>query len=171
MPRILTAIRVTIGLKPDGHHNYPEFNRLPIVQQAGIDWSYYVDQQGLSWHYDHCCGHKVNAPESPFGMQFGVLVIPEEFAIQAIGTFPEVITRLTEAELEEFYNTHAHGHESETLVDQDVLNGLKLLEDRGIELTEDQLKALDPNDKKPGISKNQRRYWKDFRAEVDVEIR
>ncbi len=170
MTRTLAAVKVSIGLDGKGH-KYPEFNRLPIVQQSGIDWSYYVDQQGLSWHYDHCCGHKIATVESPFGMQFGVLMIPEDFAVQAVATFPEVVTRLSEAELKAFYDTHGHGHENELLIDNDIVEGLQLIEGRGLKLTADQLKSLDPKDKKPGICKNPRRYWKDFKAEVDVAIR
>ena len=170
MPRVLTAIKVTIGLNGNGH-KYPEFNRLPIVQQSGIDWSYYVDQQGLSWHYDHCCGHKRVTSDSPYGVQHGVLVIPEDFAVQAVATFPEVVVRLSELELAAFYDTHGHGHEPEMLVDNDILRSYELMEARGMKLSQDQLKALDPDDKKPGICKNPRRYWKDYKAEVDVEIR
>ncbi len=170
MTRTLAAVKVAIGLEGNGH-KYPEFNRLPIVQQSGIDWSYYVDQQGLSWHYDHCCGHKIATSDSPYGMQFGVLVIPEDFAVQAITTFPEVVTRLSELELATFYDTHGHGHESEMMIDNDILRGLELIEARGIKLSEDQMKSLDPEDKKPGICKNPRRYWVDFKAEVDVAIR
>ncbi len=170
MSRILTAIKVTIGLDGNGH-KYPAFNRLPIVQQSGIDWSYYVDQQGLSWHYDHCCGHKTATPDSPYGVQYGILVIPEDFAAQAVAQFPEVVIRLTEVELAAFYDTHGHGHEPEMIIDNDVLLGYERIEARDIKLSKDQLKALDPGDKKPGICKNPRRYWNDYKAEVDVVIR
>ncbi len=170
MPRTLAAVKVTIGQDGSGAR-YPEFNRLPIVQQSGKDWSYYVDQEGLGWHYDHCCGHKVAAPGSPYGIQHGILVIPEEFAIQGVATFPGVVVRLTEAELEAFYDTHSHGHENEVNISNDVLIGLQLIEARGMKLSADQMKALDPDDPKPGINKNTHRTWKDFKAEVDVEIR
>ncbi len=170
MPRTLAAIKVTIGQDGSGAR-YPEFNRLPAVQQSGKDWAYYVDQEGLSWHYDHCCGHKTATSDSPYGTQFGVLIIPEDFAIQAVNTFPGIVVRLTEAELEAFYDTHGHGHENEVNIDNDVLWGLQLVEARGINLSADQLKALDPDDRRPGITKNTRRFWKDFKAEVDVEIR
>ena len=93
------------------------------------------------------------------------------FAAQAIAQFPEVVVRLTELELAAFYDTHGHGHEPEMMIDNDILRGYELIEARGIKLSDDQLKALDPEDKKPGICKNPRRYWNDYKAEVDVEIR
>ena len=95
MPRSLVPIRVTIGLKPNGHALYPDFNTLASVQASGMDWSRYVDIEGIGWHYDKQRGHKVDDLESPFGQQFGVLIVPKVMANEAIAAFPTVVVKLT----------------------------------------------------------------------------
>lgn len=169
MPRPLVPIRVTIGLR-NGRHHYPSFNQLPVVQAAGMDWSNYVDAFGLGWHYDRCCGHAVGTPESPVGEQFGCLIVPEMFAVEALTQFPNLVTRFTEAELAAFYDTHCHGLESEEIIDTEVLQGIQAKQALGLTLTEDQKRGLDPTNQMPGLRKNLHRHWVDYKALTDTII-
>ena len=115
--RELAAIKVKIGIKKTGrnagHHEFPDFNRLPIVQTSGMDWSRYVDAYGESWHYDKVSGHRDDDVDSPFGNWDGMLIVPVEFADEAVQMFPELVSRLTEMECGEFYDSRCHANESE----------------------------------------------------------
>lgn len=168
--RNLVPVKVKIGLKNNSHAKYPDFNLLDAVKASGLDWSYYVDINGLGWHYDKKCGHKEEAADSLFGMQWGVLVIPQDFADQAAVAFPAEVTKLTEAELEDFYDNRAHAHEPDEEMDATVLQGIKMKQDLGLPLTPQQTAALDPNDDTRGIRKNKRRKWADFKQLVGVNI-
>jgi len=169
--REMVPIKVKIGLKPNGNAKYPDFNQLQIVENSELDWSYYVDVQGLGWEYDKTSGHRENTPSSPVGQQWGVLVIPEEFANQAIAMFPNDIESINETELEDFYNNKAHIYDDEETVDEKVLHSIKIKQDLEIELTPQQLKALDPNDDAPGLRKNKKKKWNDYKNLVDVQIK
>ena len=166
----LVPIKVKIGLKPNGHAKYPNFNQLPAVISAGMDWSNYVDSLGLGWHYDQTSGHKEATPDSPYGMQWGVLIVPKPFADQAVAMFPAECAKLTEAELEDFYDNKAHINEPDEIFDEKVLNGIQAKRSLGLELTPQQLKAIDPDDDTPGIRKNKRRKWQDYKRSVDATI-
>lgn len=170
MARNLVPIKVKIGLKPNGHAKYPNFNTLQCVIDAGIDWSNYVDTYGLGWHYDKTSGHKEDTLDSPFGQQWGVLIIPKEFATEALITFPLDITELTEIELEDFYNNKAHAHEPDEKFNTDILAGIKLKQDLSIALTQNQIDALDPNNNIPGIMKNKKKIWVDYKILKGVNI-
>jgi hypothetical protein len=162
---------VKIGLKPNGHAKYPNFNALAAVQATGMDWAKYVDIHGLSWHYDKTSGHQEDTPDSPWGQQWGVLIVPEEFASQAVAAFPDVCARLTEAGLEAFYDEKAHAHEQDERIDLPVLEGIRAKQAIGRPLTPQQEKALDPDDDTPGIRKNPKRKWQDFKRLVNVTIK
>jgi len=111
MARELVPLKVKIGIKENGQAKYPDFNQLQVVKDSGMDWSKYVDIQGLGWHYDKTSGHKEETVDSPFGQQWGVLIVPKVFVTEATTTFPDDCTKLTESELEDFYNNKAHAHE------------------------------------------------------------
>lgn len=178
MARELVALKVKIGLKgadwsnakERGHALYPNFNDLQAVIDSGMDWSYYVDTYGESWHYDKKCGHKQEDKTSPRGMQWGMLVVPKEFADEATEKFPAVCSIVNETELEGFWDNRAHAHEPEEKLDDVVLRGIEAKKALGKKLTPGQERALDPNDDTPGIRKNNRRFWKDYKAKHGVEI-
>ena len=80
----LVGIKVKIGqCGVTGCAKYPDFSKLACVQASPLDWSKYVDVHGLGWHYD-CCGHQEDEDGSPAGMQWGMLIIPETFADEAV---------------------------------------------------------------------------------------
>lgn len=171
----LVPIKVKIGIDPKtGYAKYPSFNDLDSSVREDMDWSAFVDARGLGWHYDRCCDHKTDTPESPYGQQFGVLVVPKGFADAALSKFSEEVSVLDEAELADFYDNHAHKHEPDEIVDDLALKPYETKERLGVALTTEEvalrLKALDPLDDTPGIRKNKQKKWEDFKRVVGVEI-
>ena len=146
---------------------YPNFNQLQCVIDSGLDWSVYVDVYGLGWQYDKTSGHKDDTDDSPAGQQWGMLIVPEEFAEQAETAFPDDCDTMTEDELEDFYDNKAHVHDPEELVDTAVLQGIKAKEDLGLDVPE-KTKAVDPDDPAPGVRKNNHKTWSDFKSLKNV---
>ncbi len=170
----LVPIKVKIGLRANGHADHPDFNRLASVVSSGLDWSKYVDKEGLGWHYDKISGHKEETVNSPRGQQFGVLIVPKVFADEAIAEFPTLCTKLDETQLTDFYDNRAHAHEPDELINEGALKVYESIESAGGVLTGAQIakraKALDPNDAEPGIKKNTRKKWADYKQTVGVTI-
>jgi len=171
MAKEVLAIKVKIKIKTNGHAEYPDFNALQVVIDSGMDWSYYVDSHGLGWHYDKTSGLKDNTVDSPMGEQWGMLIVPEEFRDQALAMFPSLVTAMDETEIEDFYNNKAHAHEPDEIFNTEILNGIKLKQDLGLTLTQNQLDALDPNTDVPGIRKNKNKLWSDFKVKKDLTVK
>ncbi len=189
--RDLVPIKIIIGLLTDseslranqtlGHASYPDFNSLPVVQASGLDWAHYINTFGLGWQYDSCCGHKEDTVDSPFGQQFGILIIPKVFADQAItafgitvatphAPFSYAIRKQTEPQLKEFYDTHVAADQPEQNIDNEILTSIKLHRDLGRVDEPWMLRALDPNTDDPGITKNKQKHWDDFKLLKGVRI-
>jgi len=164
------AIKVKI-LSGAGKCLYPDFNQLSVVSQSGMDWSQYIDANGGGWKYDKKCGHADVDAVSPAGIWWGLLLIPEVFALEAIAQFPDRITRLTEVEFEEFHDGRCTCKLPDEEIDTVVLEGIKLKQDLGLPLTADQAKAIDPEDDAPGIRVNKKKYWKDVKVTKDLTIK
>lgn len=157
----LVPIKVHIGLKNNGHAKYPNFNGLASVKATGLDWSQYVDVHGSGWLYD-TCGHKEEETGSPLGCQLGMLLVPEAFANEASAEF-STVDILTETEAEDFYEDNHGKHFDEEDLDKDVLQAIKTKQDMSIPLTAQQNSALNPNSETPGVRKNYRKKWTDFK--------
>jgi hypothetical protein len=185
MARSLAAIRVKIGHKPDGMAAYPNFGALAVVAANGMDWSRYVDKEGLGWHYDKTSGHDDDDADSPAGQQWGLLIVPEQFAIEAVAQFPGECTRMTEAECQQFYDDRARVQQADDDRDEAMLTALRAefnlikdllaefpantkLQDRSTALKTLLQKALDPDDPHPGVRKNVRRRWATFKARAGI---
>ena len=171
----LKAIKVMIGTKVvDGKRQaaYPDFNQLEIVKISKMDWAYWVDANGGGWHYDKCCAHAVDKVDSPMGTQFGMLLVPIEFASQAGAMFGGLVTQLSEPMAEAFYNEHAHAHEPEEAISERVLLGIntKIAAKGKDSLTAYDLAALDPDDKTPGINTNVNKTWAGYKADRGVNL-
>lgn len=163
----LVPIKVKIGLKENGQAKYPDFNQLAAT--GGVDWSFYIDANGSGWLYD-CCGHKEAEANSPMGQQWGMILVPQAFADEAIATFPDEVMKLTEEECENFYNDkHARDLPDED-IDNNILEGIKLKQDLQQPLTAQQTKALDPDDDTPGVRKNKRKLWTDYKTLTSIKI-
>jgi len=169
----LIPIKVKIGLRHNGHADHPDWTKLPMIDSDSEVRQYCPS----GWIYDKSCGHQEERADSPRGMQWGCLLCTEEFANQAIVAYPDLITKLTEAEFADFYDNKARAHLSDRNYDIDVLQGLKLELDLKKELGQDTTslkvkiaKAIDENDSELGIAKNKDRYWADYKVEKGFEI-
>lgn len=185
----LVPLRVRIGLRTVDakrlQHDYPDFNSLVTVQRSGMDWSNYIDQFG-GWHYDKCCGHSVERPGSPLGVQYGCLLVPQEFATEALALFGPsgtaragLVEEVDEATFESFHDNHAHAHEEDEILNLDILLAIKTrmeLEVLGAapppsdRIRELRRRRLNPKDPLPGITENPNRYWSRRKADSGLSI-
>lgn len=180
----LTGIKVKIGLS-GGTHDFPNFNTLPVVIASGIDWAYYVDMYGTGWVYDKITGHSDETIESPMGIWFGCLLIPQQFATEAIAAFPLLCTALTEVEYQDFYDNKAMVRLPENLYDETAVASsdreVRNLDEISAADPSDVPKrdaadaarvrrgrALDPADETPGLRKNHKRYWVDHKLKSGI---
>ncbi len=166
----LKAIKVLIGTNTSGGALYPDFNKLPTVKDSGMDWAHFIDSRGTSWHYDKCCAHADEAPGSPVGIQYGMLMVPKGFADDAMANYPGQVSGMTETEVEEFYNDHCHAHETEDTVNQSVLQAITAKQNAGIEMSATDMKALDADDPTPGIVKNVNKTWVTHKVERNINL-
>lgn len=167
----VVPIKVKIGKKPDGTCLYPDFNQLACVQASGADWSHYIDTYGQGWQYDGKCGHDEIDAESPEGVWYGLILIPAIFATEATAMFPAEVSVLTEAQCESFYNGRHAVYFPDEEIDITILEGIKIKQDLGLALTPNQTKALDPDDDMPGIRKNKKKTWTDFKALRNLTVK
>ena len=175
----LVPIKVKIGLRANGHADHPQWSLLPMITNEQQEKQYMPH----GWMYDKSCGHvearkEGDAWDSPIGMQWGCLLVTKQFATEAIATFPALVTEITEAEFEDFYNTKCVAHMSENDYDIEALDGLKLEHDlkiiNGDDVTEIKAriaKAIDPSDSAAGIKKNTNKIWADRKVSLDVTIK
>jgi len=174
----VVPIKVKIGLRPNGHADHPAWERLPMIAGplAGNLSPERIDIQVRqhmcgSWHYDKQSGHEVSTVDSPRGMQWGMLLVSRRFADEAIATFPTLISVMTQAETQTFWDTKAYAHLPDENIDGDTLNALQtrrnlLLARNASQARIDAVhtdidKALDPNDTSPGVKRNLLRRWAD----------
>lgn len=169
MAKDLVAIKVKIELNAAGHAKYPNFNNLPSVLAAGMDWSHYIDRHGSGWLYD-ADGHRDDTADSPVGMQWGMILVPQAFANEAVAAFPTLCSKLTKAEAETFYNDkHARDMDEEE-VDVETLQKIKAKQDLGLDLTATDLRALDPKDKTRGVKTNRRKKFTTFSVDYGFNV-
>jgi len=183
----LVGLLVKIGIKAedDGRGgkkftaDYPDFNSLSIIKDDGIDWAYWVDRKGGGWHYDKALGHKEEGAGSPYGMQWGMLLVPEEFARQAIEKFDEdvdglgpVCTSMTNDECTDFYNDKAHAHEPDENTDAEAIDSIGKRASLGKPYKAAQkAKMLNPNDPTPGIRKNHNKTFALMSAHTGITLK
>ena len=187
MAIMIVPIKVKIGLRPNRHADHPAWEQLPLVA-AGLPSNPSrdrVDEEVRkhvvgSWHYDKQSGHQVETPDSPLGMQWGMLLASKPFADAAVATFPELVTILTQAECQAFWETKAYAHMDDLDYTIEALHGLKLQRDLLKDLKKADtspevtavdakiVKALDPLDPAPGVKKNFLRHWADTKDRLGV---
>ncbi len=175
MARNLVPIKFRVGLhdKVDnakghkiGHAKYPDFNSIDIAIRKGLDWSVYIDQHGVSMHYDKACGHKEEG-DTPIGEQWCATCVPADFAEEAV-KLPDV-EEISEVDFEVFYNEKAHAHELPEHVDIKALEAIKAKEDLSIAVPE-KTDAINPDHPARGIRKNHNKVWSDFKSKTGVNI-
>lgn len=168
----LVPIKVTIGLRKDGNADYPDFGLLGIVILSELNWSVYVDQQGSGWLYS-CCGHKEVEPGSPFGQQFGMLLVPATFAAEAAAMYPTIVEILSEVEAETFYDDDVAKNYDEEILDLAIIEAITARDKVTPSLgprTSHQEKAMDKDDPTPGIRPNWRKTFVQFKAKTGITI-
>ena len=103
-----------------------------------------------------------------------MLLIPKAFADEAVAAFPSEVSKLTEAECETFYDDRHGSRLEQEKVDESALKRFVVREQAGETLTPEQAsekaKALDPDDPTPGIVKNPRRTWADYKAWREIKV-
>lgn len=179
MAKNLAALKVKIGLKNNGNAEYPDFNKLPSVKSVGMDWANYIDHPnyGRGWSYDRKYGHREAGPDSPEGMQWGVILVNDTFATEAVAMYPSVCSKITDAEMDTFYNDRVTAKDPVDLVDTTIIDSLQKELALKESISQDTTalkakiaKALDPNDAEPGIVKNPIKTWTEKKAKEDIAI-
>lgn len=183
----LVGLLVKIGIKADDDGrggkrylaSYPDFNKLSVVKGDGIDWAYWVDRKGGGWHYDKALGHKEEGTDSPYGMQWGMLLVPEAFADQAVQMFDKDVEELglkcahmSNAECIDFYDNKAHAHEPKEHTDEEAIASIGIRASLGKSYKAAQkAKMLNPDDPTPGIRKNHRKTFALMSAHTGITLK
>jgi len=170
----LVPIKVKIGLRANGHADHPNWLLLPMITsedqlKANIPYG---------WHYDKSCGHQEdNGSDSPHGMQWGMLLVEKDFAIEAIAIFPSLVSEMTETEAEDFYDNRCCKHILENKINSTVLDDLykeliltEKIKGNTTALEAKISKALNPDNNEPGIFKNKDKIWKDMKVQRKFKI-
>lgn len=178
--KTLCGLKLKIGLKPDGKADHPNFNLLQVVADSGAgDWAYYLDSFGGGMHYDSLAGHKEDIADSPVGMQWGLMLVPEEFAAQAIAKFPTVCERLSPTDCAAFYDDRVAINQEEYVLDVETLAGIEVADRLTPAITDERLvtslaarkkAALDPDNKAAGIRRNEHKTWAQTAAQRGFDL-
>lgn len=172
----LVAIKVRIGLRPNGHADHPNWALLPFISNDDEAKAH----MPFGWVYDKKSGHQEEDAESPYGVQFGCLLVTRIFADAAKAQFPSLITELTEAEFETFWDERAMAHLPDDKLDHDELESLKaelaLRKEMGhsaaaVERVRTKIQiALDRNDPALGVRKYHMKKWADAKIRLGATI-
>jgi len=181
----MVCIKVKIGRKREGNrvvNDYPDFNRLHKDLRRDMDWSAFIDTFGTGWFYDKISGFGEADAENPDpNIQYGMIAVPEDFALAAVDEFPDQVTIEDEVELERFHDERATAHMPDERIDREVLDSIRakhgitgsLEDERGrpaSRITDSEKKALDPDHPAPGICKNWKKRWADLKARRGIKI-
>jgi hypothetical protein len=123
-------------------------------------------------------------------MQWGATCVPEDFALAVLALFGPsgteekgIVTRISEAEWETFYDERAHAHEETEKLDTAVLQGIAArvalesdpnapTKPPSAEILAARAKCLDPDEQNyRGIRKNLDKTWKLKKAALKVTIK
>lgn len=174
----LVPLKVKIGLRPNGHADHPDWKRLPLAQMGGDPQEMINRHMVISWNYDKTSGHQEDTPESPRGMQWGMILVTEQFATEAETIFPELMTRMTEAQARDFWETKVTAHMPEQGLDRDELQGLvaerELLVARGrstVEVDRRIDRALDPDDPALGVRRRRDKSWVGAKSHLGITVK
>ncbi len=168
-------IKVKIGLRANGYADHPDWTQLPLAKDRG---ERVEDHQIVKWAYDKTSGHDDDTVDSPRGQQFGMLLVTQTFADEAVVAFPGLITVLTETEARDFWENKAHAHMPRNRVDSNHLVGLKAQRDLMVDLGQSTTtldaqitRALDPMDKESGVRKDERKLWTDAKTAMGFTVK
>ncbi len=169
----LVPIKVKIGLRNNGHADHPDWYQLPLAAnvEPGTHMFY-------GWKYDKTSGHQESSPDSPIGMQWGMVFVTPTFAREAMSVFPDLVTEMTEADAEDFWDTKVYAHLPENKTDTNLLQALQaevdLLNAIGTKpsaaLITKIKNALDPTHVEPGITKDKEKVFADAKVRLELEV-
>ncbi len=166
----LVPLKVKIGLKNNGHHQFPNFNELNPALRDNVDWSVFVDKTG-GWHYDQICGHAEEDVTSPHGNWNGMLLVPADFANAAVAAFPSTCAILTEVEAEKFYNERAHVREPAIKEDVETLQAIVAKTALGVVQDQGDIDALDPDHPASGRRRNKKKTFVGFKTQQGITVK
>ena len=170
---MLVPLKVKIGLRVEKggrRHDYPRFNDLAEDVRGGMDWSIFVDNFGGGWKYDAVSGHDTEDAESPRGFQFGMLLVPETFAVAAVEAFPDQCAVLDETEAKTFYEDRHTVNQPEVNEDTRVLQAIAAKRAAGIPEDEDDRNAMDPDKPTRGRTRNKTKSWDGYKQHRGIVI-
>ena len=176
MSREGVAIKVKIGLKPNGRgdmwHDYPDWDKLPLAATEP-----HQSHQIVKWKYD-CCGHMEDTADSPAGQQWGMMVVTEQFANEAVDMYPTKVFVMTEAEAEDFWENKCTVRMSRNKTDSQVLTDLnselqlrKALGQDTTALEEKIINALDPDNPEAGLVRDKQKKFADAKISLGFTIK
>jgi hypothetical protein len=177
MSREGVAIKVKIGLKPNGRggmwHDYPDWDKLPLTATET-----HQSHQIVKWRYD-CCGHTEDTVDSPVGQQWGMMIVTEQFANEALAMYPDKVSIMTEVQAKAFWNNKANKKmpkdkvNSKSLTDFNTeLTLRKSLGQNTTALEARITKALDRNDDtEEGVHKNKQKDFDDAKTHLGFTIK
>ncbi len=169
--RDLVPIKVTLGLRKNGQIDWPDFGKISTKARLGLEWSRFIDQCGIQWHYD-----RINNIGNGSERDIACTLVPEDFAEEAAQMF-ESVEVLTEEEFEKWHDECATCHLETEMLDTEVLQGILAriqLEEKGVapppsdEIRRLRKEALDPNHLRPGIRRNPQRHWREKKRHLNV---
>lgn len=171
----LVPIKVLLYRRPSGGADWPDMNVVSVGSRGNKPWSKFVDSDGIGWIYD-----KVENLGTGADCGAACTLVPKPFADAAVAAYPALISVLTEAEFETFYNERAMVNQPTEKIDTEVLQGIAArvqLESDGVapapsaEIVAARTKCLDPAEQKyPGIRKNLKKNWSDAKSEFNAEV-
>jgi hypothetical protein len=173
-------IKVKIGLKPNGHADYPDWTTLPLAGagEKSEREERVAAQQIIKWRYDKQSGHDDDGVDSPRGIQWGMMVVSQQFVTEATAAWPDRVFVMTEAEAEDFWDNRVYRSVPDVVHDTDVLQGLaaerQLKEALGQSLTEIDTriaKALDPADPELGTRHRRETKWANVKVDKNLDIK
>jgi len=176
----LVPIKVKIGLKDNGHADYPNWGLLPLAASGMGDQGrrdVAAKSMSSSWKYDNRYGHTEEGPDSPVGMQWGMLFVTKQFAKEALAMWPDLITEMTEAEAETFWNERYAVDMPDMKADEKTLvtlkNELILRKEAGLDTTDviNRIKkAVDPDDYALGVRRHKLKKFTKAKDTLNVKL-
>jgi len=176
----LVPIKVKIGLKENGQAKYPNWGELPLASAGTTDQNrrdIAAKHMPTGWKYDSKYGHKEEGPDSPFGMQWGMLLVTKQFAKEALVKWPTLVTEMTEVEAEDFWRDRYAVDLPDYKADERVLVNLKneliLRKEAGLDTTDviNRIKkAVDPDDDAPGIKHHKLKDFTKAKQTLNIKL-
>jgi hypothetical protein len=174
MPDVV-PLRIKITKNADGTLNYPDFKgQLSVFQTP--------DYRAPELYTDRTSDCKSDDAHSPLGQMWGLKLVDQAFAQQALTAFPDRVSVLTEAELVDFWEQRVKARmpvqvrapeELRAMVDELALRREMGQDDSApevIALKAEMAKALDPDDPTPGVTKQRDKTWADAKRIMGVTV-